>query len=162
MNSRFSAASLSIVLIAPAVMCIARPLADQVPQTPENSLTPVVVEAITPAQRSDAQNQCIGRTISGGVIVTVGSFLIIKAVSSGQIADDSPPSKVVVVAISLAVGAGYVLWKSKRCESAYNGLPAASWPPVRRVSGFNHDPVGFDPFARSDKARRFARVDEIF
>jgi hypothetical protein len=150
MTVRLQSVSAPIVVSALAAMCVVRPLSAQVAPTPENRLTHHAVETTIPAQRTDAQNQCIGRAISGGLIVTVGSFLILKAVSSGPIADDSPPSNGVVAAISIIVGAGYMLWKSRGCENAYNGLPIATGTPVRREVRFSGNPAaGFDPLSRS-------------
>jgi hypothetical protein len=146
-----------MAIVALPVMCVAVQVSAQQPQPRTNDLTPVAFETIRPAQRVDAQNRCIGRAVSGGLIVAAGSFLGIKLLNSAPFADNSPPSDGVVLAISVVAGAGYVFWKSRRCEQVYNGLPLTTWPQARRVSGFNRNAAGFDPFTRSNSASANAR-----
>ena len=131
-----------------AIICVAHQLPAQLLQASESRLTPTAVVAEAPTQRSDAQNRCIGRAISGGLIIAVGSFLGLKILNSGPFADNSPPSDGVVLAISVVAGTGYVLWKSRRCEQVHNALPGTTLPPARRKSAFSSNPVGFDYFER--------------
>jgi hypothetical protein len=147
MNLRFSSFSGLLAIVALPGMCVARPVFAQVDQVHQHGLTPLAVEASNPAQRSDAQNRCIGSAITGGLIVAVGSFLGIKLLNSAPFADSSPPSDGVVLAISVVAGTGYVIWKSRTCDQEYRVIPGVTLPRAHRLPGFTRKPVRFDPFA---------------